>query len=419
MIGPTKRPQDFGFKQGDTHIIVNDIVETAKAYDFSGKLLWEIPALARGQGSDIEFRVVRTDTPPGLYKLGTVYKDFERVGANPAFDRTLAAYGWYSFDMNELEGQVSKYGRSGIMIHGGGSAAGWPGAWAPKQPLFATHGCVRIYNIDLRDKILPLYSKGTVYISVYQEANPAIKPPVVSKPETVAPKPEIVTLKPETVAPKPETVASIKFTDAAKFYKEEPQQVDAFNYLEENTVEEVKREFEKRYRNSNKQETNTSTIPKEALDIIKEFEGFSSKAYYDPHTGSLPIIIGYGSTRKMDGTPFYIVETITREEGEKLLIYQLNKEFIPSLQRIPYWNEMNNKMRSSLISFAYNLGANFYNSSGFNTITRVLKEKKWNEVPNVLELYRNPGSKVEAGLLRRRRREGLLWQEGLKEIGYK
>jgi GH24 family phage-related lysozyme (muramidase) len=80
---------------------------------------------------------------------------------------------------------------------------------------------------------------------------------------------------------------------------------------------------------------------------------------------------------------------------------------------------MNDKMKSALISFAYNLGANFYNSSGFNTITRVLKEKKWNEVPKVLELYRNPGSKVEAGLLRRRRREGLLWWEGLKEIGYK
>jgi GH24 family phage-related lysozyme (muramidase) len=401
MIGPTKRPQDFGFKQGDTHIVVNDIVETAKAYDFSGKLLWEIPALARGQGSDLEFRVVKTDTPPGLYKLGTVYKDYERVGANPAFDRTLAAYGWYSFDMNELEGQVSKYGRSGIMIHGGGSAAGWPGAWVPNQPLFATHGCVRIRNIDLRDKILPLYNKGTVYISVYQEANPAINPPVVSKPETVT--------------PKPETVAPIKFTDAAKFYKEEPQQVDAWAFLQASVHKEILDEFARLYRNQD-QATNASTIPKEALDIIKEFEGFSSKAYYDPHTGSLPITIAYGSTRKMNGTPFYIGETITREEGEKLLIYQLNKEFIPSLQRIPYWNEMNNKMKSSLISFAYNLGANFYNSSGFNTITRVLKEKKWNEVPNVLELYRNPGSKVEAGLLRRRRREGLLWWEGLKEI---
>ena len=29
-----------------------------------------------------------------------------------------------------------------------------------------------------------------------------------------------------------------------------------------------------------------------------------------------------------DGTPFYIGETMTREEGEKLLIYQLKKEFI-------------------------------------------------------------------------------------------
>ena len=400
MIGPTKRPQDFGFKQGDTHIVVNDVVETAKAYDFSGKLLWEIPALARGQGSDIEFRVVRTDTPPGLYKLGTVYKDFERVGTNPSFDRTLMSYGWYSFDMNELEGQVSKYGRSGIMLHGGGSAAGWPGAWAPKQPLFATHGCVRIYNIDLRDKILPLYNKGTIYISVYQEANPAIKPPVVSKPETTTPSNQ-----------------PIKFTDAAKFYKEEPQQVDAFNYLEVKTPEDVKKEFARRYRNQ-PQVTNASTIPKEALDIIKEFEGFSSKAYYDPHTGALPITIAYGSTRKMDGTPFYIGETITKEEGEKLLIYQLNKEFIPPLQKIPYWNEMNDKMKSSLISFAYNLGAGFYGASGFNTITRVLREKKWNEVPTSLELYRNPGSKVEAGLLRRRRREGLLWREGLKEIGY-
>jgi putative chitinase len=272
MIGPTKRPQDFGFKQGDTHIIVNDIVETAKAYDFSGKLLWEIPALARGQGSDIEFRVVRTDTPPGLYKLGTVYKDFERVGANPAFDRTLAAYGWYSFDMNELEGQVSKYGRSGIMIHGGGSAAGWPGAWAPKQLLFATHGCVRIYNIDLRDKILPLYNKGTVYISVYQEANPAINPPVVSKPETVV--------------PKPETAAPIKFTDAAKFYKEEPQQVDAFNYLESKTSDDIKKEFAVRYRNSSQpkeiftkiqlqhvwQRTPTDAQVKELNEALRRFD---------------------------------------------------------------------------------------------------------------------------------------------------
>lgn len=160
-------------------------------------------------------------------------------------------------------------------------------------------------------------------------------------------------------------------------------------------------------------------IPERGVELIKEFEGFSSKAYYDPHTGLLPITIAYGSTRKIDGTPFHIGETMTKEEGEKLLIYQINKEFIPSLQKIPYWNEMNDKMKSAILDFAYNLGANFYGASGFNTITRVLREKKWDEVPAALELYRNPGSSVEAGLLRRRKREGLLWQEGLEDIGYK
>jgi hypothetical protein len=168
MISPKKKPQDFGFKKGDTHIIVNDISETAKAFSFEGKLLWEAPALARGQGSDLEFKLARTDTPPGLYKLGTVYKDYEKDSI-PSYDRTLMSFGWYSFDMVELENQENKYGRAGIMLHGGGSGAGWPGAWAPKQKLFSTHGCVRMYNQDLKDKVLPLTKTGTVYVSVFQE----------------------------------------------------------------------------------------------------------------------------------------------------------------------------------------------------------------------------------------------------------
>jgi len=55
------------------------------------------------------------------------------------------------------------------MIHGGGSACGWPGAWEPKQKLFTTHGCVRCHNIHLKTHILPLIKLGTVYVSVYQE----------------------------------------------------------------------------------------------------------------------------------------------------------------------------------------------------------------------------------------------------------
>ena len=75
MVGPSRRPQDFGFKKGDSHLIVNDIVETMKAFSFEGKLLWEVPCLARGQYSDFEWKMQRSDCPPGMYKLGKLYND--------------------------------------------------------------------------------------------------------------------------------------------------------------------------------------------------------------------------------------------------------------------------------------------------------------------------------------------------------
>jgi hypothetical protein len=169
LIGPKKRPQNFGFKAGDSHLIVNDAPERMKAFSFQGKLLWEVDCLARGQGSDFEWKLRNTDTPPGLYKVGTIYRDYEINGDKPRYDRTLMSYGWYSLDLIELENQEAKYGRAGIMIHGGGSGNGWPGAWAPKQSLLPTHGCVRLHNIDLRDKIIPLLKTGAIFVSVYQE----------------------------------------------------------------------------------------------------------------------------------------------------------------------------------------------------------------------------------------------------------
>jgi lysozyme len=90
-------------------------------------------------------------------------------------------------------------------------------------------------------------------------------------------------------------------------------------------------------------------------------------------------------------------------------MFDLEQRFLPSLQKIPYWGEMNDNQRGSLLSFAYNLGGGFYGSSNFNTITRVLKNKEWSKVPDALYLYRNPGTNVEKGLARRRTAEGKLW----------
>ena len=208
---------------------------------------------------------------------------------------------------------------------------------------------------------------------------------------------------------------TIKFLDAVKNHKDLDHQIDAWQFLQASVHKEILDEFARRFRNE-KIEPTFEGLPESGIKLIKEFEGCHLKAYYDPKTGGLPITIGWGSTRRKDGSRFMIGNTITQEEADDLLYFQLRREFLPSLQKIPYWNEMNDEMKSTLLSFAYNLGANFYSSSGFNTITKVLKEKRWNEVPKALELYRNPGSSVEKGLLRRRIAEGKLWQEGLKKL---
>jgi len=148
------------------------------------------------------------------------------------------------------------------------------------------------------------------------------------------------------------------------------------------------------------------------IKLIKEFEGCHLKAYPDPLSGGLPITIGWGTTRKKNGSPFLLGDSISQQEADELLITQCKNQFLPSLRKIPHWNEMSDGKRGALLSFAYNLGAGFYGSGDFNTITKRLKNKEWDLVPDALYLYRNPGSNVEAGLARRRKAEGEAWKKG-------
>jgi len=162
--------------------------------------------------------------------------------------------------------------------------------------------------------------------------------------------------------------------------------------------------------NKNKIISVDNKIPQVGIDLIKKFEGFKSESYTDPYTGELPITIGWGFTRRKDGTKFEKGDTMTHYEANELLNYKIEQHFLPSLEKIPYWNEMSSGKKGALLSFAYNLGANFYGSDGFNTITNHLKNKEWNLVADALYLYRNPGSSVEKGLARRRLAEGKAWK---------
>jgi GH24 family phage-related lysozyme (muramidase) len=156
-----------------------------------------------------------------------------------------------------------------------------------------------------------------------------------------------------------------------------------------------------------------TNLPAPSVNLIKEFEGCFLKAYPDPLTRGEPITIGWGATKKLDGNNWQLGETITQDEADKLLITQLEKNYLPPLQKIPSWNDLNENQKGAILSFGYNLGSNFYNASGFTSISRLLKNPElWSdtkEVTRIFGLYCNPGSAVEMGLRRRRIAEAKLW----------
>nr|QNJ59863.1 MAG: lysozime [Bacteriophage sp.] len=153
-----------------------------------------------------------------------------------------------------------------------------------------------------------------------------------------------------------------------------------------------------------------------ALKLIKEFEGCHLEAYTDPLHGGDLWTIGYGSTRYGDGRKVKQGDKINLIEADMLLRLEVDRIAAKLRSTVPHWNEMTDDQQSALISFAYNLGAGFYGTAGFETISNRLRDRKWDEVPEALLLYRNPGTNVEAGLKRRRIAEGKLWVKGLPEI---
>jgi GH24 family phage-related lysozyme (muramidase) len=152
-----------------------------------------------------------------------------------------------------------------------------------------------------------------------------------------------------------------------------------------------------------------------ALQLIAEFEGFVDHAYPDPASGSEPWTIGYGFT-SIDGRPVQPGDTISQAEADAQLLSGVNACARHLASRVPYWSGMAEDQRCCLISFAWNLGEDFYGGAGFDTISRRLREKDWAAVPEALLLYCDPGSSVQAGLLRRRQAEADLWQQGMASL---
>lgn len=149
-----------------------------------------------------------------------------------------------------------------------------------------------------------------------------------------------------------------------------------------------------------------------ALPLIREFEALELRAYPDPLSGGEPWTIGWGATRYSDGRPVRPGDVITADQADRLLRQTVESTRTVQAARVPTWRLMSAAQKAALISFAYNLGDSWYGSEGFATLSRVVRDGDWPAVPAALELYRNPGTAVEAGLLRRRRAEGRMFSSG-------
>lgn len=148
-----------------------------------------------------------------------------------------------------------------------------------------------------------------------------------------------------------------------------------------------------------------------ALKIIREFEGFSEKAYPDPGTGGQPFTIGWGFTRMPDGSSVRPTDVISRTEANLMLGREV-ASFGAGLQAlIKPRQALNPNQFAALVSWAYNVGLGNVESSTLrrrlnagedaNTVARE-ELPKWNK----------GGSGVMPGLTWRRAAEVALFTSG-------
>jgi lysozyme len=144
-------------------------------------------------------------------------------------------------------------------------------------------------------------------------------------------------------------------------------------------------------------------IGTKGLELIKSFEGFSSKPYLCP---AKICTIGYGATFYLDGKKVTMKDaTITEAEGVKLLKDMLSKfeQYVDSY----CVDTITQNQFDALVSFCYNVGPANLKSS-----TLIKKVNANPNDPNIrteFMRWNKGGGKVLKGLTRRRQAEADLY----------
>ena len=138
------------------------------------------------------------------------------------------------------------------------------------------------------------------------------------------------------------------------------------------------------------------------LRLIKEFEGFRSKAYVCP-AGVLTI--GYGHTSAAGEPSVVRGMEITNGVAHEILRSDLDRfeRGVASLVKV----DLDQNQFDVLVSFAFNCGLGNLKKS---TLLKRVNAKRFEDVPAELMKWTRGGGKVLPGLVRRRRAEAEMWQ---------
>ena len=143
-------------------------------------------------------------------------------------------------------------------------------------------------------------------------------------------------------------------------------------------------------------------ISQRGLDLIKDFEGFSSSAYLC--AAKIPTI-GWGNTFYADGTKVKLGDQISKTDALKLLEVIANRDFADKI--FPYIKvKVTQNQFDAMVSLAYNIGVGNFSKS---TLLKKVNAGDFVGASNEFLRWNKSGGKELLGLTRRREREKQLF----------
>ena len=157
----------------------------------------------------------------------------------------------------------------------------------------------------------------------------------------------------------------------------------------------------------------TMSSSQEMIDIIKDFEGFSATPYKD----NTQWTVGYGSYCGDSSDPKPNI-TLTEDEAEVRLRKDLVKTYEPIVNDYceSIGKQPSQQQFDALISFTYNVGTGWMNSSALKTA--MIQGAKGNEIIYAMSIWCTAGGSVLEGLIQRRLSEANLYLNGVYSKNY-